>query len=194
MDNHLLFVVEPMTLADVDQVMAIERVAFSAPWSARAYRYEITENQNSTMVIVRPAPRWRSALAATLQRLLGTEPGPVLGYAGAWHLVDEIHISTIAVHPLWRRRGLGELLLLSLLNRGAELNVRQATLEVRVSNIAGQALYRKYGFEAVSRQRAYYADNNEDAYIMATPSFELPAFRANLHARQAQLYARLRSQ
>jgi ribosomal-protein-alanine N-acetyltransferase len=194
MDNHLLFVVEPMALADVDQVMQIERVSFSAPWSARAYRYEITENSHSTMRVVRPKPRWHSPLGLALQRLVGNVPGPVLGYAGAWHLVDELHVSTIAVHPDWRRRGLGELLLLSLVDRGLELGVRRATLEVRASNLAAQALYRKYGFETLSMQKAYYSDNNEAAYIMGTPGLATATFQASLRTWQAQLHARLRDE
>lgn len=183
-----------MTLADVDQVMQIERVSFSAPWSARAYRYEISENSHSTMRVVRPKPRWHSPLGLALQRLVGNVPGPVLGYAGAWHLVDELHVSTIAVHPDWRRRGLGELLLLSLVDRGLELGVRRATLEVRASNLAAQALYRKYGFETLSMQKAYYSDNNEDAYILGTPDLATATFQARLRTWQAQVYARLRDE
>jgi [ribosomal protein S18]-alanine N-acetyltransferase len=191
MDNHLLFVVEPMALADVDQVMQIEQVSFSAPWSARAYRYEIAENEHSIMRVVRPRPRWQSPLGLALQRLVGSVPGPVLGYAGAWHLVDEIHVSTIAVQPEWRRRGLGELLLLSLIDRGLELGIRRATLEVRVSNLGAQALYRKYGFETLSVQKAYYSDNNEDAYIMGTPDMTAAAFQARLYTWRTRLHARL---
>jgi ribosomal-protein-alanine N-acetyltransferase len=191
MDNHLLFVVDPMALADVDQVMQIERVSFSAPWSARAYRYEITENDHSIMRVVRPRPRWQSPVGLALQRLIGALPGPVLGYAGAWHLVDELHVSTIAVQPDWRRRGLGELLLLALADRGLELGVRRMTLEVRVSNLAAQALYRKYGFETISVQKAYYSDNNEDAYIMGTPDMGTAAFQARLQTGRVILHARL---
>jgi len=191
MNNHTHFVVEPMVLSDVDQVMQIERVSFSAPWSARAYRYEITENIHSTMRVVRPRPQWQGPLGSALQRLMGNAPGPVLGYAGAWHLVDEIHVSTIAVHPGWRRRGLGELLLLSLLEQGLELEARRATLEVRVSNLGALALYRKYGFEILSVQRAYYSDNNEDAYIMGTPDLATAEFRTRLRVCRIRLHGRL---
>jgi len=190
MNSHL-FVVEAMVLADIDQVMQIERASFSAPWSARAYRYEITENAHSTMRIVRPRPRWQGPLGSAVQRLLGQAPAPVLGYAGAWHLVDEIHVSTIAVHPDCRRRGLGELLLVSLLERGMELEARRATLEVRVSNIAAQALYRKYGFEILSVQKAYYSDNNEDAYIMGTRDLGSAEAQALLRECRSRLQARL---
>jgi len=190
--NSTLFVVEPMVLADVDQVMQIERVSFSAPWSARAYRYEISENPHSSMRVVRPKPRWQSSLGSALQRLLGQAPAPTLGYAGAWHLVDEIHVSTIAVHPDWRRRGLGELLLVSLLERGLELEARRATLEVRVSNLGALALYRKYGFEILSVQKAYYSDNNVDAYIMGTPELGSAEFLVRLRACRTRLLARIR--
>ncbi len=194
MPDHLPYVVEPMTLADLDQVMEIEKVSFSSPWSVRAYRYEITENKHSTMVVVRPAPVADRRISRWLRLLRPRQPGPVLGYAGFWLLVDEAHVSTIAVHPQWRRRGLGELLILSLLERGAQAGARRATLEVRVSNQAAQGLYRKYGFEIESRQRRYYSDNNEDAYLMATPPFDTPAFQANLEQRRAQLYARLQAE
>jgi ribosomal-protein-alanine N-acetyltransferase len=144
MDNAiaLSYTVEPMRLSDLEQVMQIERLVFSAPWSERAYRYEVTQNEHSTMVVVRPSQHGAGRPMRFLQRLGFVEPCPVLGYAGCWLLVDEIHISTIAVHPEWRGRGLGELLLVSLLDRGIELEARQATLEVRVSNLTAQALYR----------------------------------------------------
>lgn len=182
-----------MTVADLDQVMQIERVAFPSPWSVRAYRYEITQNEHSTMLVTRPAPRNNGRVTQWLYQLMAGGPGPVLGYAGFWLLVDEIHISTIAVHPQWRGRGLGELLLISLLDRGAELDARKATLEVRVSNLAAQGLYHKYGFKVISRQRRYYADNNEDAGILITEPFETPEFHANLEHCRASLQARFRT-
>ncbi len=193
MAERLPYVVEPMTLADIGQVMEIEQVAFSTPWSPRAYRYEITENEYSTMLVVRPRAA-RGGRLVRLGRPLGlAKPGPVLGYAGFWLLVEDAHICTIAVHPLWRRQGLGEMLILSLLERGMELDALRATLEVRVSNRAAQGLYRKYSFGIVSRRKRYYANNNEDAYIMATPPFETPAFQRNLNRRRAQLYTRLQA-
>lgn len=187
-----LFIVQPMTLADLDQVMAIEHLSFSAPWSRRAYEYEITQNEYSTMLVARAAPALKGRMPGLLHWLGICRRGPALGYAGAWLLVDEIHLSTIAVHPEWRGRGLGELLLITVLERGAQQGARRATLEVRVSNSAAQGLYRKYGFETVASQRRYYADNNEDAYIMATPGFESIEFQTNLRQRRDDLLARLR--
>jgi ribosomal-protein-alanine N-acetyltransferase len=185
------FTVEPMTLDDIDQVMEIEQIVFPAPWSARAYQYEITKNDHSTMLVVRAAGTSKGRLGHLKYRLgLGT-PSPVLGYAGLWLLVDETHICTIAVHPRWQGLGLGELLLVSLLDESMRLGALCATLEVRVSNNAAQALYLKYGFEIVSIRKRYYTDNNEDAYIMTTPSFDTAGFQKNLDSHRHQLHARL---
>ncbi len=194
MPDQLPYIVEPMTLADIDQVMEIEQVAFPTPWSARAYRFEVADNEHSTMIVVRPAnwsPGWLSRVAASFKL---AQPEPLLGYAGFWLLADDAHICTIAVHPQWRRQGLGELLLLSLLDRAIDLGAHRSTLEVRVSNQAAQGLYAKYGFEIASRRRGYYADTNEDAYIMITPPFRAPAFQANLRRCRDQLHTRLRKE
>jgi [ribosomal protein S18]-alanine N-acetyltransferase len=190
----LPYTVEPMRLIDLDEVMHIERLTFSAPWSERAYRYEITQNEYSTMVVARAVLRGNGWSMRLLQRFGLVEPGPVLGYAGFWLLVDEMHVSTIAVHPEWRGQGLGELLLISLLDRGAARNAHKATLEVRVSNLTAQALYRKLGFTIVARIARYYSDNNEDAFIMATPPLGSPGFQANLRQCRIRLLTRLQGQ
>lgn len=176
------YVVEPMCWADVPQVMAIERESFPLPWPERAYRYELSQNQNSHYVVLRchddeALDGWR----ARLQRLLGRSPRqPIIGYGGLWMIAGEAHISTIAVTPAWRGRGLGELLLWSMLKRAQAMNAFEATLEVRVSNQVAQNLYRKYGFEQVGRRRRYYQDNGEDALIMTVTGFDSPAYRARL--------------
>jgi ribosomal-protein-alanine N-acetyltransferase len=193
MPDRLPYIVQPMTLADVAQVMEIERVAFPTPWSPRAYRYEITANESSTMLVVRLLGHPAAGLARIVQRVRVAPPDPLLGYAGFWLLVDDAHICTIAVHPRWRGQGLGDLLLLSLLDRAVERGAHRATLEVRVSNRVAQGLYRKFGFHVVSRRKRYYADNDEDAYIMATPAFETPAFQGNLRRCREQLHARLQT-
>lgn len=189
-----------MTLSDLDQVIEIERASFSLSWSKRAYRYEIVENEHSTMLVVRPAPSLLGRPAPWLRRLarilpgVRAETGPVLGYAGFWLLVDDAHVATIAVDPALRGRGLGALLLASLLKRATELGARRSTLEVRVSNEAAQSLYLKYGYQIVERRRRYYSDNNEDAYLMATPSLRSPAFQEMLRRHREALARRLSTQ
>jgi ribosomal-protein-alanine N-acetyltransferase len=192
MPDQLAYTVEPMTLADLDQVMEIERVAFASPWSARAYRYELDRNEHNAFLVVRESSDLNNRPRKLLHRFHLLKPGKVLGYAGCWLLVDECHVSTIAVHPDWRGQGLGELLLVSLLERGIELGAIRATLEVRVSNQTAQSLYHRCGFEIVSLRRRYYADN-EDAYIMATPHFESPEYQATLLGCRQRLHARQRT-
>ncbi len=192
MPERIPYLVKPMTPDDIDQVMEIEQIVFPAPWSARAYHYEITTNDHSTMLVVRPAGTPAGPLGHLKRRLGLVARPPLLGYAGLWLLVDETHICTIAVHPQWQGRGLGELLIVSLLDQSTALGARRATLEVRVSNSAALELYLKYGFEIVSRRKRYYTDNNEDAYIMTTPPFETAGFQTNLDRCRRQLHARLR--
>jgi ribosomal-protein-alanine N-acetyltransferase len=180
-----------MALVDLAQVVAIENASFSQPWPERAFRYELTAKKHGIFLVVRPAPRWDLGVPGAWQAATGVGPGPVLGYVGGWMLVDELHVATVAVHDRWRQRGLGELLLLALLGRAADQGAKRATLEVRVSNLAGQGLYQKYGFRIVSLQERYYADNDEDAYIMATPSFSSAEFMSVLRRAQAELYGRM---
>ena len=187
LDLHFPYVVTPMRWADVDQVMAIEREAFPLPWPERAYRYELFENENSHYVVLRRAAAGASSGWHWLQRLWQRDHHvPILGYGGLWMVVGEAHISTLAVAAAWRRRGLGELLLWSMLQQAAGLNAFEATLEVRVSNQSAQNLYHKYGFEKVGRRRRYYQDNGEDAWIMTVTHFNDAAYLTRLdHLGQA---------
>jgi ribosomal-protein-alanine N-acetyltransferase len=101
---------------------------------------------------------------------------PVLGYGGFWLMVDEAHISTIAVHPMWRGRGLGEMALVAMIEAAILRGAAEVTLEVRVSNGVAQSLYRKYAFVQVGRRKGYYQDNGEDALIMTTPRVDRTEF------------------
>ena len=176
MPEETPYIVEPMSLADLDQVMAIEQVSFPAPWPRRAYEYEVSKNEHSIMLVIRERQSTPPSLTRVGRAFRPFALGPVLGYAGSWLLVDELHISTIAVAPQWRQRGLAQQLLIELLKRGAVFGAQRATLEVRASNTAAQKLYHKCGFSIVSKQNRYYADN-EDAYIMARPLSDVASER-----------------
>jgi ribosomal-protein-alanine N-acetyltransferase len=203
-----MYRVEPMTSSDLDSVMEIEREAFSAPWSTRAYEYELHYNEMAHYYVARPQDGKGEPIAAPMptpsswwHRLLRRDreltPPPVaaspgiVGYGGFWLMVDEAHISTIAAHREWRRRGIGELLLAAMIDRAAEIDARFVTLEVRVSNLNAQALYRKYGFEVTGKRIRYYSDNAEDALIMSTPSITTAEYQHRLQELQSPLYARL---
>ena len=121
----------------------------------------------------------------------GREPSSVIGFAGMWLAFDEAHVTTIGVEPAQRGRGLGELLLLCMFDEAVERSANWLTLEVRVTNAAAQALYRKYGFTAHGTRKHYYSDNNEDALIMWSPALGESDYRAEVESRRAALARRL---
>jgi ribosomal-protein-alanine N-acetyltransferase len=136
-----------MTLADIPQVMEIERLSFALPWSENSFREELSDNDKAHFFVATSAER-------------------VVGAAGYWQIEDECHISTVATHPDWRRRGIGELLLKTMLSEARTWGAALAVLEVRVSNEAAIQLYKKYRFEISRVRRNYYRDNDEDALEM----------------------------
>jgi len=191
-------VVTPMSLSDIPAVMAIERASFPRPWPERAYHYELTENPNAYFVVARacesiptqpahPSPWHRLAVRLGLRSRVVPARPLVVGFAGMWMHVDEAHIATIATHPGWRRRGIGERILVNLLREAQRRQAIAVTLEVRVSNSTAQNLYRKYGFQEVGRRRAYYQDNREDAMLMTVTNFDSPEYRERLDALEGRL-------
>jgi [ribosomal protein S18]-alanine N-acetyltransferase len=159
-----------MTLADIPQVVNIDRHSFGMPWSARSYAYEIAESSYSHMVVLEytpetPAlPAWRR----WLQSLNGGHQHKrrIVAYGGLWRVMQEAHISTIASHPNWRGRGYGEIMLAAMICKALELKASYVVLEVRITNEVAQNLYRKYAFNTVAVKPRYYRDNGEDAYDM----------------------------
>ena len=114
------------------------------------------------------------------------EPSPtdrqyIVGFAGFWMMADEAHITNIAVRQSYRRQGIGELLLISMISLAMELNAHILTLEVRASNIAAQGLYYKYGFAQVGVRQGYYTDDKEDALVLSTEDIASVAFQKHLN-------------
>ena len=136
-----------MTADDVDAVHEIETACFKTPWSKDSFIHEITENQCARYVVVR-------------------EDGRAIAYAGVWFILDEGHITNIAVHPDRRGRGYGEMVTKAMIQLAADSGMSVMTLEVRRSNKAAQNLYHKLGFIDVGYRKRYY-ENSEDALIMA---------------------------
>jgi ribosomal-protein-alanine N-acetyltransferase len=156
-------VIDTMRLEDLAAVQAIEQASFTTPWPPHAYRSEIESNRLATYLVVRSGES-------------------VVGYAGMWLMVDEAHITTFAIHPAWRRRGIGERLLLALLDLAVDRRAREATLEVRLSNLPARRLYEKYGFRPVGLRPNYYSDDREDALIMTTESLDSERMRSRVAA------------
>ncbi|HZY42445.1 MAG TPA: ribosomal protein S18-alanine N-acetyltransferase [Anaerolineae bacterium] len=186
--------VEPMQWSDVPDVMVIERQSFTLPWSDYTYQHEILENNHSHYYVVRHANGQASERPNWLTRLFRRpRPAPVVGYGGFWLVLDESHISTIASSEQWRGRGIGELMLLAMVERSIELGAVMVTLEVRVSNTVAHNLYRKYGFEVVGRRPRYYRDNDEDADLMTVDHIQDAAYKETLRALRAALEEHLRN-
>lgn len=137
---------EPLSDAHIARVVEIEAVSNGAPWSERSFRSELTSPQSVFRVAI--------------------ESGRVVGYAGLWLIVDEAHITTVAVDPEMRRKGIGRHVVVEILKLAQEAGMLCATLEVRAGNAAALALYEKLGFERVAIRKGYYPDNKEDAVVM----------------------------
>lgn len=211
----------PMRAEDIPQVMEIEREAFPDQWPPPLYKNELKNSLARYFVLLendRP-PVERLAQAAATRRngapfglrefisrsinfLTGkTVPNPreaspregkIVGAAGFWLMVDEAHVTTIAVRGTHRRKGLGELLLVHAIDLGMELNAQVITLEVRISNTTAQELYQKYGFNKVGVRKGYYTDNGEDAFIMTTDRTTAGPFQTRLQALKKALATKLR--
>jgi [ribosomal protein S18]-alanine N-acetyltransferase len=198
--NNLPYALEPMQRRDIATVSRIEQEVFSLPWTTSAFHYELEHNQSSYYVVLRYLP-WAASkgdesLLGSMRRALrrpGYDPS-LVGYGGCWIMVDEAHISTLAVRSIWRGRGLGELLMVALIEEAYRRAATEVTLEVRVSNTIAQSLYEKYGFQRLGTRRAYYSDNREDAYIMTTASISSPAYTREFDALRETLRQRLLSQ
>jgi ribosomal-protein-alanine N-acetyltransferase len=198
----LPYVVEKMRLEDIPRVVEIERQAFPSPWPARAYRYEVSQNHLAHYFVAccrdEERPYEGSPEEAGILRRLPpwshrehSDQHRIVGYCGFWVVAQEAHISTIAVDPQYRGLGIGQLLLLTAIEKAMDLDAMLVSLEVRVSNFAAQSLYRKYGFEVVGRRPRYYSDNREDALIMTADHITSAAYQRTLQTRRGRLFRRL---
>lgn len=176
-----MYLLRMMRVEDVPQVVSIDQLSFGMPWSARSYHFEISDNPNAHMFTL-------THTDAIDPLLNGVDH--VLGYGGMWLIEGEAHISTIAVHPDYRGRGLGEVILVGMIGRALERHADYAVLEVRVSNTAALNLYQKYEFTTVGRRKNYYRDTHEDAFLMHLAPLD-QAYQSRFQSRLEALRARL---
>ena len=192
-----------MRSEDITQVTEIDHEAFPTMWPPPNYRSELNNRLAHYIVAldeekrveepdIEAAPEkrrfWLASWVRRLfnhDRLLGSEPTSsareyIAGFAGFWIMADEAHITNIAVRKIHYRMGIGELLLIALIDLATKLNARIITLEVRASNIAAQSLYSKYGFTQVGLRRGYYTDDGEDGILMSTEDITSASFQAHL--------------
>lgn len=136
-----------LKLEHINSVLTIDTLCFPTPWSRESFQKEIENNKFARYIIAKKGD-------------------VVIGYAGMWLILDEGHITNIAVHPEYRGIGAGKLLLEALIEICKIESINSITLEVRKSNIVAQSLYKKYGFVEEGIRKEYYGDNREDAIIM----------------------------
>jgi ribosomal-protein-alanine N-acetyltransferase len=157
-----------MLRSDVPDVMKLEKRVCSLPWNANAY---ITEIGN-------PSAKYLIAKQ---------DNGALVGYGGVWVVMDEMHITTLAVDPTHRGAKVGERLLIELIFAGIERGAARATLEVREGNTAARNLYRKYGYADVAMRKRYYSDNGENAMIMWAEEINSKAFMDMMRLRLGEI-------
>jgi ribosomal-protein-alanine N-acetyltransferase len=150
--NWLPVRVELMSEADLEPVLDIEYLSFTSPWPRDIFLGELRGSDIAQLFVARI--------------LEGDQQGRVAAYSCTWIVADEMHITSFAVHPQFRRQHVGQQLLAGVLARALESGCRQAVLEVRASNHGAQRLYSRFGFAPVAVRMRYYADNDEDAIIM----------------------------
>ncbi|HEX2035920.1 MAG TPA: ribosomal protein S18-alanine N-acetyltransferase [Chloroflexota bacterium] len=203
------FRVDAMHVRDIPAVIEIERQSFSMTWPANSYRRELEQNRMARYVVVRyepapgeppppPMPKAErrpfplSLLPRAHDRNAEAESASaVVGYAGLWLMVDEAHVTSVAVHPSFRGQGLGQLLMLSLFDLAVRLEARWLTLEVRISNAVARGLYEKLGFRQAGIRPRYYTDNNEDAVVMWSEDLRSAAFKERYNAVRNELASRV---
>jgi len=198
-----------MSKEDIAQVTEIDRESFPTLWSPVNYQHEL-QNRLAHYIVAydeeetvgepegkAAAEKHCSGLLSKVRQLFSHNrffaPGVplsgkryIVGFAGFWIMAGEAHITNIAVRELYRRQGIGELLLISIIDLAIELNTQFITLEVRASNTAAHSLYYKYGFTQVGLRRGYYTDNKEDGILMSAENITSASFQARLlQLRQA---------
>ena len=187
-------VLRHMRVQDISQVMAIDEVSFKPPWPERSYRFEINESQITHMatlekMVERPVQGLRRIFKTIRgDEDLVEEQSLVVAYGGIWKIADEAHINTIASHPDHRGNKYGEIVLAGMIRRAINLKADFIVLEVRVSNMVAQKLYRKYGFTIHGVKKDYYHHDKEDAYDMRVDL--TPAYNAQFE----KLYDKLHTQ
>jgi [ribosomal protein S18]-alanine N-acetyltransferase len=136
-----------MSVADIPQVLKVEHAAFTMPWTETAFRNELLNNHFAKYIVAE-------------------QQGRIIGYCGVWVIIDEAHITNVAVHPEYQGQKIGWELMQSIIYLAQQSGAVRMTLEVRISNERAQSLYHKLGFEIQGIRKKYYSDNQEDAYIM----------------------------
>lgn len=184
--------IKPLTAEKLNAVVELDHLCFGGLWTRPGYEREI-ESPSSNLLILEARPASREAQYQNQSSAVVTQnsvtaagestPTPqnfLVGLGCFWSIVEEAHITILAVHPDLQRQGLGQLLLYALLRDAKKRHLEWATLEVKPSNQAALSLYQKFGFQEAGRRRRYYQDTGEDALILWLRGLQKGEFEANM--------------
>ena len=159
----------------VDALVELDRICFDGLWSRETYLRELESPNSDLLGLFSPI-----------------YPSQLLGMGCFWSILSEAHITILAVHPQHQHQGLGQTLLVSLLQKAYNQGLERATLEVRASNQTAISLYQKFGFKTAGRRRRYYIDNGEDALILWLGSFKHAQFQQTIDTWHESIHLRLK--
>ncbi|MBH8575763.1 ribosomal protein S18-alanine N-acetyltransferase [Nostocaceae cyanobacterium CENA369] len=163
MRSYLDLKLKLLTLEDLNAILELDAICFGGLWTLEGYQRELASPNSDLLGLFSPISRTK-----------------LLGMVCFWSILEEAHITILAVHPQYQRQGLGQALLYSLLKTASDRGLERATLEVRASNLAAISLYQKFGFKTAGRRRRYYQDNGEDALILWLSDLQKPKFQKTL--------------
>ncbi|MBD1860449.1 ribosomal protein S18-alanine N-acetyltransferase [Trichocoleus desertorum] len=174
--------------------LVLDQLCFGGLWTLEGYRREL-ESPNSELLVLQTSQAHQTLEKQPIEPIeLGSKDdpaAPLVGLGCFWAIVDEAHITIVAVHPNYQAQGLGQTLLYALLKKARQRGLDRATLEVRASNQPALLLYEKFGFQEAGRRRRYYEETGEDALILWRGGLQSPEFGQALIDWQAQVQARL---
>jgi [ribosomal protein S18]-alanine N-acetyltransferase len=166
--------IQSLTLQHLSALLELDKACFDGLWTMDGYRRELESPNSHFLGLFSPF-----------------SSSDLLGMGCFWSILEEAHITILAVHPQYHRQGLGQALLYSLLKRASDRGLERATLEVRASNQGAISLYQKFGFKTAGRRPRYYKDNDEDALILWLSDLQQPKFLKTLDDWQIMVSDRL---
>ena len=156
----------------------MDNLCFGGLWTLEGYQRELNSPNSDLLVLLPDGELLSRGTAGEIP--IPNPKSKIFGVASLWAILEEAHITILAVHPDYRRQGFGQVLLLSLLIKARQRGLERATLEVRISNQAALSLYEKFGFRVAGQRRGYYQDTGEDALILWLNGIQYPKFAKNL--------------
>ncbi|WP_204102654.1 MULTISPECIES: ribosomal protein S18-alanine N-acetyltransferase [Spirulina sp. CCY15215] len=166
----------PLTQAGIEAAVELDRLCLGGMWSLQGYQRELDSPNSEILVLSLP---WEG------------KDNTIVGIGCFWAILEEAHITLLAIHPDYQGQGLGQLLLYSLLEKALQRQLERATLEVRASNQIALSLYQKFGFKEAGRRKKYYPGTEEDALILWCGGLNQPEFNQKLSSLSAQIFSRL---